>query len=191
MHTANQQLLQIVDAQLAEAPRRSGAHLTCHAGCAICCIGPFLVTPIDAWRLNEGLAAAPRELAAAIRERAAVAAGQFTADPQYPQITRDQQAMADFTQRHQNLPCPVLDPDSGVCQLYEFRPMACRTYGPPIVLDWEPLPPCPLNFTQASDEEIESARVSVDPGEAAAALLQAAAASGLPTEPLLIALALR
>jgi Fe-S-cluster containining protein len=191
MRTANQQLLQIVDAQLAEAVRRSGSHLTCHAGCAICCIGPFLVTPIDAWRLKEGLAAAPPALAAAIAERAAVASRQFAADPQYPQITLDEQALADFTQRHQNVPCPVLDPDSGVCQLYEFRPMACRTYGPPIVLDEEPLPPCPLNFTQASPEDVEAARVTIDPGLAATALVQEALSAGLPTERLLIALALR
>jgi Fe-S-cluster containining protein len=191
MHSANQQLLQIVDAQLAEAVRRSGSHLTCHAGCAICCIGPFLVTPIDAWRLQQGLSSAAEPLASAIRERAEAAAQQFEADPQLPQIAHDEAAMAVFTQRHQNVPCPVLDPDSGVCQLYEFRPMACRTYGPPIVLDGEPLAPCPLNFTQASSEEVEAARVRIDPGEAADRLIEAVVEAGLPIEPLLIALALR
>lgn len=191
MQAANQQLLQIVDAQLAEAVRLSGSHLTCHAGCAICCIGPFLITPLDAWRLNEGLASAPEPLASAIRQRAAAAAQLFESDPYLPQIAHAEPAMAAFTQRHQNVPCPVLDPNSGVCQLYESRPMACRTYGPPIVLEGEPLPPCPLNFTQASPEEIEAARVAIEPGEASEKMIRALVDAGLPTEPLLIALALR
>ena len=29
-------------------------------------------------------------------------------------------------------PCPVLDPETGNCELYESRPMTCRVFGPPV-----------------------------------------------------------
>ncbi|HEY0566332.1 MAG TPA: YkgJ family cysteine cluster protein, partial [Terriglobales bacterium] len=69
---------------------------------------------------------------------------------------------AEFAGRHANLACPALEPDSGSCLLYEHRPIACRTYGPPLRLDGEDLPPCPLCFKRASADEIEHARVEID-----------------------------
>jgi len=52
-------LIQIVDAALAEAARRSGPWLLCRPGCAQCCLGEFPITQLDAARLR-GL---PRESA--------------------------------------------------------------------------------------------------------------------------------
>ena len=52
----DQALLQIVDAALAEAARKSGAWLVCRPGCTECCLGPFPITQLDARRLREGLA---------------------------------------------------------------------------------------------------------------------------------------
>src|SRR3954451_15010939 len=52
---ANRDLIQIVDAALAEAARKAGAWLACRPGCAECCIGPFAISPLDAERLRRGL----------------------------------------------------------------------------------------------------------------------------------------
>ena len=49
-------LIQIVDAALAEAVRKSGHWLLCRPGCAECCMGEFPITQLDAARLREGLA---------------------------------------------------------------------------------------------------------------------------------------
>ena len=66
-------LIQIVDAAIAEAARKSGAWLVCRAGCAQCCMGPFPITQLDAARLRAGLAELERrdpERAARVRRRA-------------------------------------------------------------------------------------------------------------------------
>jgi Fe-S-cluster containining protein len=47
-------------------------------------------------------------------------------------LTDDEQALDRFIVRHATMRCPALDPISGFCDLYEARPVACRTYGPPI-----------------------------------------------------------
>ena len=49
-------LIQIVDANLADAARRSGEWLVCHPGCTQCCVGVFAVNQLDAVRLQHGLA---------------------------------------------------------------------------------------------------------------------------------------
>ena len=49
------QLVQIVDAAMAEAARKAGTWLACRPGCAECCIGPFSITLLDAQRLRRGL----------------------------------------------------------------------------------------------------------------------------------------
>jgi hypothetical protein len=49
-------LVQIVDAALAEAARRSGSWLVCRPGCTQCCHGPFEISQLDAHRLRKGLA---------------------------------------------------------------------------------------------------------------------------------------
>lgn len=191
LRQADQHLLQIADAQLAEAARLAGAHLHCHAGCAVCCFGPFLITGIDVWRLRLGLEEAPTALAVAIRQRAAAVAAIFEADPLFPLLHEDDDAQQRFIQQHQGVACPALDPDSGHCQLYAHRPLACRTYGPPTVLDGAALPPCPLCFKGATAADVEAARVTIDPGAAAEALLLAANAAEIASDSTLIALALR
>ena len=49
------QLVQIVDAALADSVRRSGAWLACRPGCSQCCHGVFAISALDAHRLREGL----------------------------------------------------------------------------------------------------------------------------------------
>src|SRR5262250_2840745 len=51
----DQQLVQIVDAALADAARRAGEWLVCRKGCTQCCIGAFAINQLDAARLRQGL----------------------------------------------------------------------------------------------------------------------------------------
>src|SRR4051794_12766179 len=52
----DRQLVQIVDAALADATRRSGEWLVCKPGCSQCCVGVFAISQLDAARLRDGLA---------------------------------------------------------------------------------------------------------------------------------------
>src|SRR5262244_639187 len=70
---ADRELVQIVDAALAEAARKSGEWLVCRKGCTQCCFGPFPISQLDVARLRQGLVDLekndPRR-AAQVRERA-------------------------------------------------------------------------------------------------------------------------
>ena len=129
-------LIQIVDAAMAEAARRSGAWLVCRPGCADCCRGPFPITQLDARRLREGLSELElrdRERAARVRERARRAVAEAATDDDL---------------------CPALDPSTGTCDLYAARPITCRIFGPPVRCGSEAVGVCELCFQGASDEEI-------------------------------------
>ena len=141
----DQALLQIVDAALAEAARKSGAWLVCRPGCTGCCMGPFPITQLDARRLREGLAeleSRDRERAARVRERARQALDQAATDDD---------------------PCPALDLSTGTCDLYAARPITCRIFGPPVRCGSEAVGVCELCFQGASDEEIAACGVEIDP----------------------------
>lgn len=132
-------LVQIVDAALAEAVRKSGPRLACRPGCNECCMGPFPVTQLDARRLRRGL----DELAASDSVRA----GRVR--------LRAQQAVARGPgESADDEPCPALDPATGWCDLYAPRPITCRTFGPPMRSEDGPVGLCELCFVGASDEEI-------------------------------------
>jgi Fe-S-cluster containining protein len=171
-------LFQIVDAAMAEAARRAGMFLACRPGCTECCIGPFTITALDAERLRAGLARLDPDdpvRAGAIRERARNVVREispyFPVDAQSGLLDADEGAEERFCRRFEALPCPVLDPASGLCDLYESRPVTCRTFGPPVRFGDEDMPPCRLCFTNAGPPEIEVCRVDVDPGDVEGALL--------------------
>ncbi len=60
-----------------------------------------------------------------------------------------------------NEPCPVLDPTTGTCDLYEHRPIVCRTFGPPMRTPEGDLATCELCYITATTEEI--AACELDP----------------------------
>jgi Fe-S-cluster containining protein len=60
-------------------------------------------------------------------------------------------------------PCPALDPETGACDLYTARPITCRTFGPAVHFCSDSLAVCELCYKGASDEEIASCEVEVDP----------------------------
>jgi Fe-S-cluster containining protein len=66
-------------------------------------------------------------------------------------------------------PCPALDPETQMCDLYAHRPMTCRVYGPPIRSEGG-LGVCELCFSEASSEEIVAAEVPLEGTEAEATL---------------------
>ena len=171
-------MIQIVDSALADAARRSGEWLVCRLGCTQCCIGVFSINQLDARRLRQGLAdlevLAP-ERAVRLRERAREAVARLS--PEFPgdPVTGllDDGAIAErrFAEFANDEPCPALDPETGNCELYEARPMTCRTFGPPVRSE-EGLGVCELCYHGASDEEIASCEMIPDPDDLESALLQ-------------------
>ncbi len=135
----DQQLVQIVDAALADAGRRAGDFLACRIGCTQCCYGAFAINALDAARLRAGMSAlrsAQPALAAAIERRARAWLAQYSSDfPGNAETGRlgtsdaDRACFEDFANDDA---CPALDPATGRCDVYEWRPMTCRVFGPPI-----------------------------------------------------------
>jgi Fe-S-cluster containining protein len=165
-------LVQIVDTAVADAYRRGAHHLVCKPGCSQCCIGVFPIAHEDAARLRQGLIALEQtdpEKFQRIRTR--VAASLTRLDPWFPGdrttgiLNEDHEAAILFEEFANDEPCPVLDLDHGTCDLYEHRPILCRTFGPPMRTAGDDgevnLATCELCFIHASTEEI--AACELDP----------------------------
>src|SRR6202035_1689183 len=130
--SSDQALIQIVDAALADAARRSGEWLVCRPGCTQCCVGVFAINQLDAVRLQRGLAELEQTDAARagrirLRARASVArlAAEFPGDAKTGVLDEGPEAEARFAEFGNDEVCPVLDPETGLCDLYEARPSAC------------------------------------------------------------------
>ncbi len=154
-----------IGADLAEGIRRSGEWVVCRRGCTQCCIGPFAITPLDALRLREGMAgleAAHPDRAQAVRDRAAEYVRAIEAV--YPGDVRTGELWDDdgFPSWTDNLPCPALDPAAGTCDLYDARPVTCRTFGPATRTGENTVAACELCYEGATDEEIAACAVDVD-----------------------------
>ncbi|HEX8749808.1 MAG TPA: YkgJ family cysteine cluster protein [Nitrospira sp.] len=112
------------------------SQVPCHAGCSHCCIGPFPITQLDVSLLQEGLEHLPSDQRSCIEKRAVE---QVTAcEAAFPRLRQARyldhwsdedidRLVSDF----HRLPCPALS-DEGLCALYEYRPLACRSMGIPI-----------------------------------------------------------
>ncbi|HEV8202086.1 MAG TPA: YkgJ family cysteine cluster protein [Candidatus Polarisedimenticolia bacterium] len=175
---ADADLTGAVDTAVARAARVAGPALVCRPGCSECCIGPFPITRLDAWRLREGLEALQQSdsaRAARILERARAAVEAlrdgFPGDAGCGLLQGDEEAEDRFLERHSELPCPVLDPATQTCELYAHRPVSCRTYGPPVRFNGQDLPPCRLCFTTSEPQQIEAARVEPDKAKLERAIL--------------------
>jgi Fe-S-cluster containining protein len=178
--SGDQALVQIVDAALADSARRSGKWLACRPGCSQCCMGVFAINQLDALRLRNGLAQLelhdpPR--AARVRERARQAVArlspEFPGNPATGVLDDSSEAAQRWNDFAPDEPCPALDPATGTCELYESRPLLCRTFGPPI-MDEGDLGVCELCFDGATDEQIAAAEMHPDPNNLEAALLKEA-----------------
>ena len=176
--SGDQKLIQIVDAALAEAMRKSGEWLVCRPGCTQCCIGVFAINQLDAMRLRRGLdeleSRAPQR-AAAIRRRARESAvrlaAEFPGNPLTGMLADGEEAAERFEEFGNDEPCPVLDQQTGLCQLYEFRPMTCRVFGPPVRSE-DGLGVCELCYQGASDKDITACEMNPDPDDLEGPLLE-------------------
>ncbi len=176
--SSDRALIQIVDSALADATRRSGDWLVCHAGCSYCCIGVFPINQLDALRLRQGLAeleAISPERAERIRSRARNAVqrllSEFPGDPVSGLLDEGEDAEQRFADFANEEPCPVLDPATGTCELYESRPITCRVFGPPVRSDGG-LGVCELCFQGASEKEIAACEMKPDPEDVESRLLE-------------------
>ena len=159
-------LVQIVDAAVADAYHRGGAHLVCHPGCTQCCIGVFAISHQDAARLREGLSALEQsdpDRAARIRLRATASVARLAphlpGNPATGILNPDAEDYDDFDEFANDEPCPVLDPATGTCDLYRHRPILCRAFGPPTRTPEGHLATSELCFTHATTAEIASAEL--------------------------------
>lgn len=183
--SGDRKLVQIIDSALAEATRKSGEWLVCRPGCTQCCMGPFAINQLDAARLRQGLAELDKndpQRATRVRERARQSVARLTHEipggfPGNP-VTgildtgeEAEQRFDEFTDLAENEPCPVLDPETGMCDLYSSRPMTCRVFGPPIRSEGG-LGVCELCFHGATDEQIAGCEMPVDPGGLEPVLLE-------------------
>jgi Fe-S-cluster containining protein len=165
-------LVQIVDAALVDAARRAGNFLACRIGCTQCCHGAFAINALDAARLRAGMAAlraTDPATAQAVEERARAWLAEYGAD--FPgdrtvgtlgKSVRDQEKFDDFAN---DAPCPALDPATGCCDVYAWRPMTCRVFGPPIRAarddGSEGLGHCELCFIDATTAQVAACEMPV------------------------------
>jgi len=164
------ELIQIVDAALADAARRAGEWLVCRPGCTQCCVGAFAINALDVSRLREGFAELKRGDPARaeqvqVRAQAYIhrITPQFPGDPESGKLDESEEAEARFLDFADEEMCPALDPESGTCDLYQFRPMTCRVFGPPVRNEGGGLGICELCFRGASNEEIAACEMMPDP----------------------------
>lgn len=191
---ADKRLVQILDAALADATRRSGHWLVCRPGCTQCCIGVFAISPLDALRLQHGLEdleTRDPERAARVRTRAKEGVSRLT--PDFPGDAKsgvlDENAEEQFADFANDEPCPALDPITGTCDLYASRPITCRAFGPPIRSDGG-LGACELCFQGATKEEIAACEMQVDPDDLESEILKELENTDLPKGDTIVAFAL-
>jgi Fe-S-cluster containining protein len=176
------ELVQIVDAALAEAARLAGDWLVCRLGCTQCCHGAFAINPLDTERLRAGmdlLRSTQPSLAAQIEFRARAWISQhgpdFPGDPATGLLgdsDADRERFEDFANE---AACPALDPAIGRCDVYAWRPMTCRVFGPPVRVDAgaeaaQALAHCELCFGGASETQVAACQMPI-PDELEARLL--------------------
>jgi len=164
------ELVQIVDAALNDAARRAGEWLVCRPGCTQCCVGAFAINGLDVARLREGLSqlirtdpARATQIQSRARSYLARVIPDFPGDPDSGILDEGVEAEARFLDFADEEVCPALDPESGTCDLYQFRPMTCRVFGPPVRNDGGGLGICELCFHGASGDQIAACEMSPDP----------------------------
>lgn len=149
------------EAALASAAARAGDRLACHPGCTACCHGAFAINALDAARLQAGFSLLEKEnpaLAATILARAAAwiadNGAEFPGDAVTGVLGTSEADEENFEDFANDPACPVLDPVTGRCDLYRWRPMTCRVFGPPVRNEGGALGCCELCFVGSSTGEI-------------------------------------
>ena len=169
--------MQIVDAALAAVTKISGDWLACRKGCAQCCHGAFRINQLDVARLQAGMRELRRKdesRAAAVQQRTREwikrNGAEFPGSMTTGILTRGSAADAAFEDFANDEPCPALDPETQACDLYAYRPMTCRVFGPPVQTE-QGIGVCELCFQGAPAEEISRCELRPDPDNFEANLL--------------------
>lgn len=109
--------------------------LPCRAGCSHCCTGIFPITRLDLPLLQEGLAQLPADQREGIETRAMRQVNALEAA--YPRLRMhpsldgwSDDQIDEAVQSFHEAPCPALQAD-GLCAVYAYRPLACRSMGIP------------------------------------------------------------
>jgi Fe-S-cluster containining protein len=165
----DRELVQIVDAALADAARRAGPWLVCRLGCTQCCVGAFAINALDVLRLRQGMAELRKSepaLAAEIERRAkgwiAEHGSDFPGDAVSGVLGKSDSEQERFEEFANEAVCPALDPATGRCDVYAWRPMTCRVFGPPVRMgEGDALGHCELCFHGASEDEVEACEMLV------------------------------
>lgn len=165
------ELVQIVDAALADAAALAGEWLVCRVGCTQCCHGAFAINALDAARLAAGMAALQKtepKLAAEIAERArhwiAERGQAYPGDLATGRLGDTSAERERFEEFANEAACPALDPTTGRCDIYAWRPMTCRVFGPPVRMESEGgggLGHCELCFAGAGNSVVEACEMAV------------------------------
>lgn len=179
------QLVHILDTALAQAAQRAGPWLACRPGCTQCCHGAFAINALDALRLRTGmqaLHAADPAAAHAIEDRARdwlnTHGPDFPGDRATGLLGSSDQDQARFDDFANDAPCPALNPSTGLCDVYAWRPMTCRVFGPPTrPAEDKALACCELCFNGATETEIAACEMPV-PHQLEAELLAQCGQSG-------------
>ncbi len=171
-------LVQIVDAALADAARRSGDWLVCRPGCTQCCVGVFAINQLDAARLQRGLVGLKktdpqraRRIQSRARESVQRLSAEFPGNLETGVLNEGHEADERFADFANDEVCPVLDPETGLCDLYDARPMTCRTFGPPVQVNGG-LGVCELCFHSATNEQIAACELVADPDDLESKLVE-------------------
>jgi Fe-S-cluster containining protein len=134
----------------------------------------FAISQLDAVRLQEGLAELERhdpERAQRLHGRARAAVRRLCAGfPGNASTGILAKRDKDFDDYANDEPCPVLDPQTGRCDLYAARPMTCRVFGPPVRSEGG-LGVCELCFHGATAEQIAACELYADTDDLEAQLL--------------------
>jgi len=129
-------------------------NLQCGRGCSLCCYGLFEIGSGDVPVIAEGLAKLhPMRRREIIRN-----AIRIVAESRHPDLRNCSPIEKEkFFDRTASVACPALS-EKGECQIYDSRPLVCRTFGLPL-RDRERYigDVCELNFNDATREEKLSA----------------------------------
>jgi Fe-S-cluster containining protein len=180
----DRQLVQIMDAALANAAQSAGSWLACRPGCTQCCHGAFAINALDALRLRSGmetLRETDTTTATTVQERArewlATHGPNFPGDSTTGILGESEEDQARFEDFANEAPCPALNPATGLCDVYAWRPMTCRVFGPPVRMEGDALGCCDLCFIGASESEIAACEMPV-PHDLEASLVEEAGETG-------------
>jgi Fe-S-cluster containining protein len=135
---------------------------------------------MDAVRLQEGLAELEQhdpERAERVRRRSRAAVHRLRASfPGDADTGILAERGEEFEEYANDEPCPVLDPETGRCDLYAARPMTCRVFGPPVRSEGG-LGICELCFKGATTDQIAACELRADTDDLEAELLARAEAA--------------